>query len=719
MTTDKLKRLTKRELEMSFSRLIMGSVFRVLAITGYLLMIVFYTVNFFSGADNIPSVIVSLAMLCCLLVRVYGNSKFQVGLAMMTFCYLSIVPTFIPILPKIYPYELYLVFPGRDWRVLLSPAKLIPWLFDMLVPSILCAISWSAIPCAVASTIISYKNTPSNKHDRFAFVVVAFMASLLLLNIPLISLQYNPNLYKSGVTFNQPQLLQLIVGEPLDLYYPVGVKTVAVTAINTLFRPYMHRIRFNGPSWRGIDSAESVSGRDLYLSHCPEILEQKYNVVEHNGFAEIEIHERYKATSHELSYSFVLPDYAVPTSISVGENSKEYEYTISPKMAARQMYEEQIVSPKNFIALVEKTGPNTYKIRVFRRMNFSMWFKFKTLPRQAQDGNWEWPMPKLLSAYAYKPGAESWLPESLPAQITTFKGLSSTVRTGNSACKVQVKSAPVASARQNILVLISPDRSVQTKYRKTVRELVHLLSQKHDVTVRVHGGETYPAVQFLKWYSEEKTMTNEDFDYYRYVVPEIYLSEMLCNVWFDYDRIIPVLAWTDSFSDISKVEIDHCSLNHVTAPLSILMPTIPTSLQQSMQTQRIVQKTSVLTNSVVELIDHIERDNKAAVMVQGNYAVDVDCETIEQSAENDPFAPLAANLLVNYALKENNVKIQQAFEMNHANDPNILSRVHSIAKQYGIVTYYSSMIAMVNDQHKLQSKEWRAQYNDKFYIKDQ
>jgi len=125
----------------------------------------------------------------------------------------------------------------------------------------------------------------------------------------------------------------------------------------------------------------------------------------------------------------------------------------------------------------------------------------------------------------------------------------------------------------------------------------------------------------------------------------------------------------------------------------------PRTYQQSLSAQRIQQRATLITDSVFDLVEHVKKNAKDVLLLSGNYGVNINCET-KNKTEYSTFTNLGAHYLTQYALKENNKIIQKPWNLYGSYDSNILSRVHSIAKQYNIITYYSSMIVLVNDQQR-------------------
>jgi len=87
---------------------------------------------------------------------------------------------------------------------------------------------------------------------------------------------------------------------------------------------------------------------------------------ENNNLARVTVEEEYENTTSDLQevyYEFSLPEDAVITGLWLGPDL-EYDGVIAPKGAARKTYEQQIrygIDP----ALLEQVGPRQYRLRVF------------------------------------------------------------------------------------------------------------------------------------------------------------------------------------------------------------------------------------------------------------------------------------------------------------------------------------------------------------------
>jgi putative PEP-CTERM system integral membrane protein len=97
---------------------------------------------------------------------------------------------------------------------------------------------------------------------------------------------------------------------------------------------------------------------------------QEITLQEQGDWAEIELHEVYDnqtRDTQEVFYSFSLPESAVITGLWLGdtaERTKRFEFVVSPRGAAQQVYNDQVrwqLDP----ALLEQVGSRHYRLRAF------------------------------------------------------------------------------------------------------------------------------------------------------------------------------------------------------------------------------------------------------------------------------------------------------------------------------------------------------------------
>jgi putative PEP-CTERM system integral membrane protein len=108
----------------------------------------------------------------------------------------------------------------------------------------------------------------------------------------------------------------------------------------------------------------AVDDREIWLAR------QEVTISEQGDWAEVEIYEVYQnqtALNQEVVYYFSLPETAVLTGVWLGDSedrSRRFVYQVAPRGAAQTTYRSQVqrnIDP----ALLEQIGPSQYRLRVF------------------------------------------------------------------------------------------------------------------------------------------------------------------------------------------------------------------------------------------------------------------------------------------------------------------------------------------------------------------
>jgi PEP-CTERM family integral membrane protein len=134
---------------------------------------------------------------------------------------------------------------------------------------------------------------------------------------------------------------------------------------------------------------------------------QEVTVKENGDWADVQLYEVYQNQTpnlQEVFYYFSLPESAAVTGIWLGDTGdlkKRFVFTVSPRGAAQQVYNQQVVENVD-PALIEQIGPKQYRLRAFpipAKRDFTqtngptemhLWLTYKVM-RQAQG----WAMPIL------------------------------------------------------------------------------------------------------------------------------------------------------------------------------------------------------------------------------------------------------------------------------------------------------------------------------------
>jgi len=182
---------------------------------------------------------------------------------------------------------------------------------------------------------------------------------------------------------------------------------------------------------------EAIGAERVWLAR------QELSVEEHGDWAQVELHEVYEnetSVQQEVLYYFSLPRTAAITGLWLGDSddvTKRFPFAVAPRGAAQQVYREQIERRRD-PALLEQVGPQQYRLRVFpvpakdgreKVGRMHLWLTYATV---SHDGRW--PLPRLaerrnvfwnestVRALAGAPEPEDWedgdgwLPPAIPAR---------------------------------------------------------------------------------------------------------------------------------------------------------------------------------------------------------------------------------------------------------------------------------------------------------------
>ncbi|MGK7928131.1 MAG: TIGR02921 family PEP-CTERM protein, partial [Spirulina sp.] len=454
---------------------------------------------------------------------------------------------------------------------------------------------------------------------------------------------------------------------------------------------------------------------------------QDVKLTEHGDWADIEIHEVYKNQTfdeEEIFYSFSLPESAVLTGIWLGDTgdlAKRFPFKISPRGAAQKVYNSQVnrVRPVD-PALLEQVGPHHYRLRAFpippkvrswennpsRPTEMHLWLTYKVmgqdqgfaLPQLGEKRNifWTNKTERFRNGQAIKGFKDDWLegflaasPSEARVHRVTFDGY-------------QIAAQPLSDRdytlpqAQKFAVIIDGSRSMEN-HRKELRESLHWLQKRGffdgnlanneaDLYVTASSGKRASEYDNLKQFNPQKQV----------FYGTLSLKEILRQfATLQSDRVYDtILLLTDEGSyELSK---DKGDIPTLSAPLWVLHlgGQFPPAYED--KTLKTIQDTGGgVDTQIPQVLQRIatteslqKTSSSQVVSVVNGYAWTM-TETADPAENNDRFAPLAARILVRgLSQKQEGDSLEQ------------LDRIHAIAKQYKIVTPYSSAIVLVNDEQR-------------------
>jgi putative PEP-CTERM system integral membrane protein len=128
------------------------------------------------------------------------------------------------------------------------------------------------------------------------------------------------------------------------------------------------------------------------------LAEQQLTITPQGDWADVELYEVYDNQTYdqqEILYYFSLPESAVMTGLWLGETadrSKSFPFVVATRGAAQQVYNQE-VNRRQDPALLEQVGPRQYRLRAFPipplgQGKMHLWMTYKVLQ---QDGKWALP----------------------------------------------------------------------------------------------------------------------------------------------------------------------------------------------------------------------------------------------------------------------------------------------------------------------------------------
>ncbi|HEY9622413.1 MAG TPA: TIGR02921 family PEP-CTERM protein [Crinalium sp.] len=451
------------------------------------------------------------------------------------------------------------------------------------------------------------------------------------------------------------------------------------------------------------------------------LAQQRVTVQEHGDWAEIELYEQYEnATSNdqEIFYSFSLPESATITGLWLGDTAqlnRRFPFVVSPRGAAQQVYKEEVersnVQPAADPALLEQVGPRQYRLRVFpipaqldpqHPGTLHLWLTYKTM--QQESG---WPLPQLTEKRnifwtnntirqrgekTIHLSEEEWLEPVLPRHRQKPSLHQIDLPSGDRiiARPLTDKDYRLPQAKR-FAVVIDSSRSMSAHARElndTVRWLTKQANQTDvDIYLTASEGGKPRRIDDLRQLKPDK------ITFYG----SLQISQLLWQFAqlrgdTSYDA---VLLLTDEGSyELSKDETERPA---IASPLWAihLGGKLPPAYDDA--TLEVIQRSrggvsADLPEVMRRMATEASLGNSAASVVDG-YAWLVepaDAQSTGTPANSESnMAPLAARQLL--------LKLSRDRDMTQLAS---LDEVHAIAKQTAIVTPYSSMLVLVNDQQR-------------------
>ena len=474
---------------------------------------------------------------------------------------------------------------------------------------------------------------------------------------------------------------------------------------------------------------------------------QTLNVIEHGDWAEFELHEEYQNQTgqrQEVVYYITLPESVVITGLWLGNSdnrSERFAYRVAPRGAAQQVYRDQVrvnVDP----ALVEQIGPRQYRVRAFpiepkslgyeQQSDFGfrtsfvkqgppvhLWLTWRalaidhqwTLPYLAEKRNvyWDDKTVRTVNSVPFASNTNEWLPPSLstavPVQRVTHRV---DLPDGQTvvAQPMPANALPALPAHARYAVVLDRSRSMQPHAQAVTDALAQFktLAQRGstidvyltaspfrgeqavrvkldvlDANALTYIGGQNPS-QLLQQFSALRGTDTYDAVFvltdgtgYALGKSDAATQAFAMPLWFVHlDGKFPL-----GYDDATLEQIQ-ASGGGVTGALSEALARFSTAyaLAHASDNASQIAKGDWVDGYFWSVLPTAEADR-----ANNNFA-----------ASDELFAPFAARRLILNNVQRERAKLTQL---------NTLDQLHALAKQYSVVSPYSSMLVLVNEvQHK-------------------
>lgn len=471
------------------------------------------------------------------------------------------------------------------------------------------------------------------------------------------------------------------------------------------------------------------------------LTKQEVSVKEHGDWADVELHEVYinkTQTQQEIFYAFSLPESAVLTGVWLGDTDRKsasFPFAVSTRGAAQKVYNAEVqkrVDP----ALLEQVGPRSYRLRVFpilpdfrrdaagKQSEMHMWMTYKVMGQVAASAN-GWPLPQLAerrnvfwdkntkrtfngSAITSKDSSkDEWFDSLLPAadRITPQPRQVSLPNGDRIAIKPLSQKDYQLPKGKRFAIVLDSSRSMgeyQEEIQSTVQWLETKVEKDNDFDMFIsasYGGKPQRIDNLKDFKLPEGT-------FYGLLRPQETLqqfSKLQGNTTYD-----AVLVLTDQGN--YELTDEKAAVPKIAAPLWMVhFGGLPAAYDDA-TLDAITKSGGGVASSVAGVLERTATQaalGSSVKNVADGYTWSWETSTTDIKSDKkdipkDNFLPLAARQVVRY--------ISQEADLTQVSE---LDRIHALAKRYNIVTPYSSMIVLVNDEQRAALKKAESE-SDRF-----
>jgi putative PEP-CTERM system integral membrane protein len=445
-----------------------------------------------------------------------------------------------------------------------------------------------------------------------------------------------------------------------------------------------------------------------------KLTQQDIAIKPQGDWAEVELHEVYENQTlnpEEILYYFSLPESAVVTGLWLGDTDNRATsspFQISTRGAAQKVYTQQVVRNVD-PALLEQVGPRNYRLRAFPIPaqgggKLHLWMTYKTM----KQGN-NWPMPTLnekrnvywtngtqrrINSKAAS-AQDQWLPNAVSANKVQPIAHQLTLPSGGTVLAKPFAKKDYSLPQGKRIAVVLDESYSMNAHRQEVEETFQWLAgnilSKNQVDL--YQTARTPA-------QPQKVAGIKKFDvakatFYGLLEPRQMLQQFQAlRQDATYDAVILI-------TDPGSYELTENSKTVLSMPAPLwvlhlggLQPAYDDATLEAIQSSG----GSISTN-VKEIMHRIGTqpslgNGTSLLSVVDDYAWFLSKQPNPSAKTEEAFAPIAARQWV--------TQVSQSIKPDQLKE---LDAVHGLAKRYKLVTPYSSMIVLVNDQQKQDLKK--------------
>ncbi|MEA5593509.1 TIGR02921 family PEP-CTERM protein [Rivularia sp. UHCC 0363] len=453
---------------------------------------------------------------------------------------------------------------------------------------------------------------------------------------------------------------------------------------------------------------------------------QQITVKENENYAEVELYEVYKNQTpevQEIFYYFSLPESGVITGLWLGDTSdrnKRFEFVVSPRGAAQKVYNSQVRRERPIDpALLEQVGPRNYRLRAFPipRNNveqienqppvateMNLWLTYQVmvqdrgvaLPTLGEKRNifWTDQTKRIRNGKQVKIDKDAWLEDFITTKKSKPQSHEIELTEGYKiTAKPLSKKDYSLPQNKSFALILDTSRSMDSHVKELSQNLTwlqkNLKNNNADLYITATGKAKSQRLDDIRKFKADKFTFYGSLQY-----PEMLKQFNQLRGETSYDAILLL-------TDVGNYELskNNKEIPTTSAPLWIVHSSelppaytdgiikaiqdsgggVSTSLPEVLQ--RIATK-ATLGDSVVDVVD--------------GYAWYLG-KSENNSTQQTGFQQLAAKQLIRGLSKQ--VKLDNLES---------LDAIHAIAKKYKLVSPYSSMLVLVNDEQRRLLKEAEA-----------